>query len=95
MTITIDDVAKIAKLANLALTEQEKTAFAAQLSAIVDYMEKLNELDTSNVPPMSHSTLSAETYLRPDQPRKSLGTETALANAPDAKDDHFRVPKVI
>lgn len=97
MSITKDDVVKIARLANLALTEEEKETFAVQLSSIVSYVEKLNELDTSNVPAMSHSTISGDTSytMRDDEPHSSLGTEVALSNAPDQKDGHFRVPKVI
>lgn len=97
MSITRDDVVKIAKLANLALTEEEKDTFAIQLSSIVSYVEKLNELDTTDVPAMSHSTISGDTSytMRKDEPHESLGTEAALSNAPDQKDGHFRVPKVI
>ncbi len=97
MSITKSDVVKIAKLANLALTEDEKEMFAVQLSSIVSYVEKLNELDTTDVPAMSHSTISGDTSyaMRDDIPQESLGTEIALSNAPDQKDGHFRVPKVI
>ncbi len=97
MSITKSDVVKIAKLANLALTEDEKETFAVQLSSIVSYVEKLNELDTTDVPAMSHSTISGDTSyaMRDDRPHESLGTEIALSNAPDQKDGHFRVPKVI
>ena len=97
MPITKQDVEKIAALANLALTEEEKETFTTQLSSIVSYVEKLNELDTSDVPPMSHSTLSGDTSyaMREDEPVPSLGQEAALANAPDPGDGHFKVPKVI
>lgn len=97
MPITKQDVEKIAKLANLALTEAEVDKFSHQLSSIVSYVEKLNELDTTNIPPMSHSTLSGDTSyaMRDDEPVTSLGQKTALNNAPDGGEGHFKVPKVI
>lgn len=97
MRITKEEVEKIATLANLALTEEEKEMFTTQLSSIVTYVEQLNQLDTANVPPMSHSTLSGDTSyaLRNDEERPSLGQQAALANAPDAGEGHFKVPKVI
>lgn len=95
--ITKETVEKIATLAHLELTETEKETFTAQMSAIVTYIDKLNELDTKDIPPMSHSTLSGDTTYaqRDDQPVASLGQKLALANAPDPGDNHFRIPKVI
>ncbi len=97
MSITKQDVEKIATLANLALTEEEKDCFTGQLSSIVDYIEQLNQLDTTGVEPMSHSGLSGDnTYsMRDDKLVPSLGQTLALANAPDGEDGHFKVPKVI
>ncbi|MBI4854022.1 MAG: Asp-tRNA(Asn)/Glu-tRNA(Gln) amidotransferase subunit GatC [Acidobacteria bacterium] len=97
MSITKQDVEKIAGLANLALSEEEKECFTTQLSSIVSYIEKLNKLDTEDVLPMSHSTLSGDTLytMREDKLVASLGQSKALANAPDGGEDHFRVPKVI
>jgi aspartyl-tRNA(Asn)/glutamyl-tRNA(Gln) amidotransferase subunit C len=97
MPITKQDVEKIATLANLALNDAEKEIFTTQLSAIVSYVEKLNELNTDAVPPMSHSTLSGDTSyaMRNDDPVPSLGQQAALANAPDPGEGHFKVPKVI
>ncbi|MBL8148950.1 MAG: Asp-tRNA(Asn)/Glu-tRNA(Gln) amidotransferase subunit GatC [Blastocatellia bacterium] len=97
MSITRQDVEKIAALANLALTEEEIQTFTVQLSSIVSYVEKMNELDTTDVEPMSHSTLSGDTSYtrREDDPKPSLGADLALSNAPDSGDGHFKVPKVI
>ncbi|MEW6730540.1 MAG: Asp-tRNA(Asn)/Glu-tRNA(Gln) amidotransferase subunit GatC [Acidobacteriota bacterium] len=97
MPITKEDTEKIAALAQLALTEEEKETLTTQLSSIVSYIEKLNELDTKDVPPMSHSTLSGDiSYtMRNDEEIPSIGQEAALANAPDSGDGHFKVPKVI
>lgn len=97
MAITRQDVEKIANLANLALSEEEKERFTSQLSSIVSYIEKLNELDTADVLPMSHSTLSGDTLytMREDKLVSSLGQSGALANAPDGGEGHFKVPKVI
>jgi aspartyl-tRNA(Asn)/glutamyl-tRNA(Gln) amidotransferase subunit C len=96
-TITKQEVAKIAKLAHLALTEDEMENFTGQLSAILTYMEKLNELDTNSVAAMSHSTLAGNTdyALRQDVRVASLPQSAALANAPVQGEGHFQVPKVI
>ena len=98
MPITQDEVARIAELANLELTVEEKNAFSVQLAAIVDYIDQLNELDTSNVRAWQH--LSAGEAItsfasRADEVTPSIGQAKALENAPDAADGHFRVPKVI
>jgi aspartyl-tRNA(Asn)/glutamyl-tRNA(Gln) amidotransferase subunit C len=97
MPITKQDVEKIATLANLALSEAEQQMFTSQLSSIVSYVEKLNELDTADVPPMSHSTLSGDSSyaMRDDVAGESLGQQIALSNAPDAGEGHFKLPKVI
>ncbi len=97
MAITKQDVEKIATLANLALSETEKECFTSQLSSIVSYIEKLDKLNTSDVLPMSHSTLSGDNgyTMREDILAPSLGQKKALANAPDGGEGHFKVPKVI
>jgi len=98
MPITQNEVARIAELANLELTNEEKNAFSLQLAAIVDYIDQLNELDTSNVRAWQHSS-AGEAIMsfasRADEVIPSLGQAKALENAPDAADGHFRVPKVI
>ena len=110
MKITEQDVAYVAELANLDLTENERTRMLRDLNSILEYVDRLNELDTSNVPPMAQvsdrygvdeSKQGSERFSyasREDIPeglRKSLPHEEVLANAPDADEDFFRVPKVI
>ena len=98
MPITQDEVARIAELANLELTNEEKNAFSLQLAAIVDYIDQLNELDTSNVRAWQHSSAGeaiTSFASRVDEVTPSIGQAKALENAPDAADGHFRVPKVI
>jgi aspartyl-tRNA(Asn)/glutamyl-tRNA(Gln) amidotransferase subunit C len=87
-------VRKVAKLARLELTEAEVREYAGQLSAILDYMTKMNELDTSNVEPLAHC-LPISNVFRDDSIRPSLGTDKALANAPDSDGDFFKVPKIL
>jgi aspartyl-tRNA(Asn)/glutamyl-tRNA(Gln) amidotransferase subunit C len=98
MPITRTDVEKIAELARLELTEAEADSFTNQLSAILGYIDQLNELDTADVSPMSHcATVEDDTgpALRDDVVRPSLGQQAATANAPDAEAGYFKVPKVI
>ena len=87
-------VRKVAKLSRLELTESEVEEFAEQLSAILGYMEKMNELDTDNVEPLAHC-LPISNVFRKDVVRKSLGTEKTLANAPQRDGEFFKVPKII
>jgi aspartyl-tRNA(Asn)/glutamyl-tRNA(Gln) amidotransferase subunit C len=89
-----EEIEHIAILARLSLTEEEKELFGAQLSSILDYMEKLNELDTEHIEPTSH-VLSISNVMREDAPRDSIPREDALANAPDRTDKFYRVPKII
>lgn len=98
MPITTNEVARIAELANLELTDDEKEAFSSQLAAIVEYIDQLNELDTSSVKPWQHRSAGeavSSFATREDVIAGSLGQEKALENAPDAADGHFRVPRVI
>lgn len=98
MKITEKDVRYIADLANLEIGPDELARFVPQLDAILGYVEKLNELDTSAIEPMAQveAWQQAETAtLREDVTRPSLPQETALANAPDRGAGHFKVPKVI
>jgi aspartyl-tRNA(Asn)/glutamyl-tRNA(Gln) amidotransferase subunit C len=94
MTLTPQEVDHIADLARLELTEEEKERYREQLSAILDYAARLQELDTSHIPPTS-SVLSRRSPLRPDQVRPGLSTEEALRNAPRAEENQFRVPPVM
>jgi len=89
-----EQVKKVAKLSRLQLSEEEVKEFAGQLSAILDYMEKLNELDTTNVEPLAHC-LPITNVFRADEVKESLGTEKTLANAPQRDGDFFKVPKIL
>jgi aspartyl-tRNA(Asn)/glutamyl-tRNA(Gln) amidotransferase subunit C len=94
MVITKSEVAKVAQLAKLKFSDEEKERFAHQLSDIVAYMEKLNELDTSDTPVTSH-VLNITNVMREDKVEPWLNQEEALANAPAKKMGFFSVPKVI
>ena len=94
MRISKEDIEHIASLARLHLTEGEKDLFGLQLSSILDYMEKLNELDTIDVEPTSH-VLPLNNVMRDDVSGPSIQREDALMNAPDHTDKFFRVPKII
>lgn len=87
-------VEHLARLARLSLNEEEKERFSEQLGGILDYVGRLNELDTSSVEPTSH-VLSLSTVVREDVPGDSLTREEALLNAPDRSDAFYRVPKII
>jgi aspartyl-tRNA(Asn)/glutamyl-tRNA(Gln) amidotransferase subunit C len=96
MKVTEKEVSHVADLANLELTEQERTRLAKDLNSILEYIDRLNELDTSNVPPMAQVAGGASgNAMRADELRESLPQEAALQNAPDASDGFFKVPKVI
>jgi aspartyl-tRNA(Asn)/glutamyl-tRNA(Gln) amidotransferase subunit C len=94
MKISRDQVAHVAKLARLTLTSGEIERFTEQLSNILSYMEKLNQLDTSRVEPTSH-VLPLSNVFREDRVRASLDPDRALENAPDREGPFFRVPKII
>ena len=94
MAVTKKDVEKIAELAQLKFSEEELENFTPQMNEILAYMDKLNELDTENVEPLSHPVEQTNVF-REDELKPSITTEDALKNAP-AKDEHyFKVPKVI
>lgn len=97
MKITEREVRYVADLANLRLTDEEIVRMRAELEEILAYMDKLNELDTSNVEPMTQVLFEAgETAtLREDAEGATLGSELALANAPLAGGGYFKVPLVI
>lgn len=93
MSITKEQVQKVAMLGRLKLTDQEADQYTSQLNDILQFVEKLNELDTDAVEPTSH-VLPMANVLREDQVRPSLDREQALANAPERQDGMFRVPPV-
>ncbi|MFA3782440.1 Asp-tRNA(Asn)/Glu-tRNA(Gln) amidotransferase subunit GatC [Melioribacteraceae bacterium 4301-Me] len=94
MPVTLTDVEKIAKLAKLRFSEEELKSLTKDMNKILDYMDKLNELDTTNVEPLLNP-ISNENVFREDKLVESIPTEEALKNAPDRTDVYFRVPKVI
>ncbi len=94
MSIKLEEVEYIAKLARLQLTEEEKKRFQVELGKILEYFDQLKKLDTGNVPPMTHA-VPIENVLREDQVKPSLLVEEALRNAPEKKDSYFQVPKVV
>ena len=110
MKVTEKDVAYVADLANLELTEEERTGMLRDLNSILEYIDRLNELDTSDIPPMAQvsdrygvddSKQGSARFAYASREdvveglRKSLPHAEALANAPDADEEFFRVPKVI
>jgi aspartyl-tRNA(Asn)/glutamyl-tRNA(Gln) amidotransferase subunit C len=110
MKVTEKDVEYVADLANLELTEDERRGMLRDLNSILDYVDRLNELDTSDVPPMAavsdrygvdQAKQGSERFAYASREdvlfglRKSLPHDEALANAPDADEHFFRVPKVI
>lgn len=110
MKVTDKDVAYVADLANLALTDEERVGMLRDLNSILEYIDRLNELDTSKVPPMAQvsdrygvdpSKQGSDRFAYANREdileglRKSLPHDVTLENAPDADEEFFRVPKVI
>lgn len=92
--ITKAAVEHVALLARLELTEEEKEMYTQQLNQILDYAERLNELDTTNVAPTAH-VLPIHNVMREDKSEQVMTNEEALANAPAKEDGFFRVPKIV
>ena len=92
--ITVEQVKTVAKLARLNLNDAEISQFSAQLSDILQYIEKLNQLDTAGIEPLAHC-LPVSNCLRDDIIKPSLGTEKTLSNAPDSDGQFFIVPKIL
>jgi aspartyl-tRNA(Asn)/glutamyl-tRNA(Gln) amidotransferase subunit C len=96
MTLSLDEVRRIAVLARLELSPEEERVFGAQLSAILEYVRQLEELDVSDVEPMTHALAAGERPpLREDAVRPSLDPEEALANAPAREGTCFKVPRIL
>ncbi len=89
-----DDVRHVAELARLELDEQEFERYAGQLSTILEHIDKISELDLSQVEPLLH-VLDLESVMREDEPTPSLSREDALANGPEVQDGAFRVPPIV
>lgn len=92
--LTRETVLHIAELAKLELSERETELYAEQLSAILDYAERLNALDTASIPPTAQ-TIYQRNVLRDDEPGPSLSPDQALANAPQRDDNLFRVKQIL
>jgi len=106
MKVTEKDVLYVADLANLELTPEERTRMLRDLNSILEYVDRLNELDTDGVPPMvqlsdrygvaeKKGTAKFEYAMRADELGECLDRKLALANAPDSDGAFFKVPKVI
>lgn len=98
MPITEADIEKVAQLAHLDMTEEERRVFVPQMVEIVEYVEQLNEVDTSAVEPALGGLTPEGEHTessRPDEVQPSLGQKLALESAPDPASGYFRVPKVL
>lgn len=94
MSVTKKDVEHIAKLARLKFNDDELESYTHDLNEILQYVEKLNELDTDEVEPLSHP-VEGQNVFRGDELKDSIKNEEALKNAPDKDEPFFKVPKVI
>jgi aspartyl-tRNA(Asn)/glutamyl-tRNA(Gln) amidotransferase subunit C len=102
MSVSEQDVERVAELASLELTSIEKSRMVRDLNSVLDYFAQLNELDTGEVPPMTQVAASQltqakeqESHARPDHVAPSLSRDRVLACAPDTDGTFFKVPKVI
>ena len=94
MPVSIEDVNKISELAKLNFSEEEKKKLQNDMNRILEYMDKLNELDLSNVEPLENVN-ETENVFRDDKKKETISREEALKNAPSKTDKFFKVPKVI
>ena len=94
MALTREEVEHVARLAHVALTEDDVVRFQSQLSQIVQYFDVLRAVDTEGVPPTSQS-LPLENVMRPDETLPPLEQDAVLANAPVRSDGYFRVRKIL
>ena len=94
MKLNRKDVEHVALLSRLELSETELDKFTGQLDAILEYIDVLNQVDTSAVEPMAH-VLEIRNVMRADEVQPSLPREAALQNAPDVEDGFFKVPKIV
>ena len=94
MSVTIDQVEKIASLAKLSFSSEEKEKFVTQFNQILEYIDKLNELDTKDIEPTYH-VLELENVFRADEVVGNFDQERVLQNAPKKNNGYFSVPKVI
>ena len=94
MRITREYVGRVGHLSRLALTDEEKDRLTTHLNAILEHFERLQELDTGQVPPTAHS-IPMENVFRDDAPRLCLTPDEATAGAPESADDMFVVPRIV
>ncbi|MBV9122595.1 MAG: Asp-tRNA(Asn)/Glu-tRNA(Gln) amidotransferase subunit GatC [Planctomycetes bacterium] len=94
MSLTLDQVRWVAHLARLELSDAEVETMARQLSAIVDYVNQLQQVNTEGVEPLAHA-LEVHNVFRADEPAPSLPVEAALANAPERRGAFYAVPAVL
>jgi len=94
MKLTGEEVERVARLARLRLSPEEQNSLANQLDEILEYMQKLNRLDTSQVPPFTHAVEIVNAF-REDKVTNEPNVDALLANAPDKDQTFFRVPKII
>ena len=94
MSLTTDDVRHVARLARIALSDQEVEALRGELSDILAYADKVGEVAAADVPPTSHAYPLRNVY-RDDTPQPSLSADEATATAPQAEQGRFRVPRIV
>ncbi len=94
MSVTKKDAQYIANLAKLKYSDEELENFTHQMNEILAYIDKLNELNTDGVEPLSHPVENTNVF-RHDEKKKSIERDNALKNAPDSNEEYFKVPKVI
>jgi len=92
--LTVSDVEHVARLASLALTEEEKKLFCQQLGEILDFARQLDEIDTDGVEPTFHS-IPLTNIFREDRVHMSMDRELALSNAPQREENYFKIPRII
>lgn len=91
--IGVKEVEYVAKLARLALSDDEKKTYAEQLAKIIDYFDELKEVETGGVEPLAHA-LSIVNVMRDDEVVEPQGGATILSNAPERENGYFKVPKI-
>ncbi len=94
MSVSEDDVRKVARLARIRVPDEELSALAAELGSILGWIEQLNEVDVSAVPPMA-SAAGIPLALREDDANDETPRDDILLNAPDARHDYFAIPRVV
>lgn len=94
MKVTMETIEYVSKLARLNLSEKEKEKLTLEMANIISYVDKLNELDTSDVPPMSH-IIPIKNVFREDRVEKSYDRDKILVNAPSQEKGCFKVPKIV